>query len=340
MPYPLKFYPLYQERIWGSKDFATILNRQEQAQTKSKIGESWEISDNNNQNQKQQSIISNGFLQGKTINQLRQKYQHTFTGKKINPKNPLNLLVKILYSLDDLSIQVHPNKQDLIHLPKDAKSKNEMWYVLDSKKDSKIFAGLKSNINFNQFINQLNDVNLPTDFFLNHINTFISKKDFAYDIQAGTIHFLGKNNLILEIQENSDTTYRIHDFNRVDKTTNQKRDLHLKESKICLKNHTVHPKDLSQLQQNNCKNFINNNYFSSILYKRNHNFHFKKNFYKYHILSILEGTPTITSQFLQEKANKYNNYLIPSNVDYNLISNKSYKFLITYPNETNKQLIF
>jgi len=203
MLYPIKFNPIFKEKIWGGNKLQTILNKNINS---NKTGESWEISgvkDN-------LSEVINGFLKGKTILDLIDEYKSDFLGKKGYEAfgNSFPLLIKFIDASDDLSVQVHPD--DIFAQKKhNENGKNEMWLIVDADNDADIIVGVNRNLSkeeYMQFVerDKVNDI----------LNYEKIKSGDAFYIPAGRIHAIMKGTLLAEIQQSSDLTYRIFDWNR------------------------------------------------------------------------------------------------------------------------------
>ncbi|MEA2012272.1 MAG: type I phosphomannose isomerase catalytic subunit [Verrucomicrobiota bacterium] len=216
--YPLLFTPVYVEKMWGGSLMKKNFLR-DYPKTEVPIGESWEIVDRDDA----QSIIENGQLQGHTLGELVQKIPKELVGTRHDANNPFPLLIKIIDAGKRLSLQVHPDNKVCKEYP-NAEPKTEMWYILDSEKKAKIFAGLNmaaTQIKFKETMSQPEVENL--------LNTFPSKQKDAYFIPTGRIHAIGGGNLIFEVQQNSDTTYRVSDWGRLDQS-GKSRELHVKQA--------------------------------------------------------------------------------------------------------------
>lgn len=212
-PYPFLFRPSFKERIWGGKKLKKIFNC---TGLGGNIGEAWVISDHPNG----KSVIINGELAGRTLDDLLQNCPDWFCGSHIKS---FPLLVKLLDSNEDLSVQVHPDDEYAIRNENGESGKTECWYIIDSDPGAEIVFGHKAKIKkeFIEFSNEdkWNDLLVripvqPGDFFL---------------IPSGTVHAIGKGIVLLEVQQNSDITYRIYDYNRIG-LDGKKRDLHLEKA--------------------------------------------------------------------------------------------------------------
>ena len=213
--YPLKFEPIFKEKIWGGNKLNTILGK-DLYQDK-KIGESWEISgvkDNI-------SVVSNGKLAGNNLQELVEIYMGDLVGDKVFEKFGIEfpLLVKLIDANKVLSIQVHPD-DELARKRHNAFGKTEMWYIVQADTNSDIITGFKQEINKEQYQKYFREGQLTQ--ILNIENAEAGEVFF---IPAGRVHATGKGILLAEIQQTSDITYRIYDWDRKDKNGNS-RELH------------------------------------------------------------------------------------------------------------------
>jgi len=213
--YPLKFKPLSKYRIWGGNKLNSHLNK---GFNEENIGESWEISVVEND----ESIVAEGTLKGQDITQLIGQYKHEFVGKKIYEEfgDEFPLLVKFIDAKTPLSIQVHPH-DDIAKERHDSFGKNEMWYVMESEKDAELVVGFNEEISKEEYLSSLEQGKITEA--LN--SESVSKGDTFY-IPTGRVHAIGAGVLLAEIQQTSDITYRIYDFDRVDQKTGERRELH------------------------------------------------------------------------------------------------------------------
>lgn len=205
--------PHFAERIWGGRE----LEKFNYNVPSGKIGEAWVIAAHNNGS----SIIKSGELKGLSLKEAYEKVPTLFTEKKYD-KYPL--LVKILDASDDLSVQVHPEDEYAKINENGELGKTECWYVLDAKEGAELVYGhtAKTKEEFDDLV----DAEKWNDLF---IHEKVKKGDFFY-IPAGTLHAIGSGILIYEVQQNSDTTYRVYDYDRIDKNGN-KRELHIEKTK-------------------------------------------------------------------------------------------------------------
>jgi mannose-6-phosphate isomerase len=205
-PYPIKFIPILKETIWGGEKLHTVLHKENLS---NHIGESWEISGVRGN----QSVVSNGSFKGKLLNELIDSYKDNLIGhfnyQKFGTTFPL--LFKFIDANDDLSIQLHPN-DDLAIKRHNSFGKTEMWYVVDAEKDAKLYIGFDKKYTKEEYLNKFNNGEI-----LEIVNEIPVKKGDTFFIETGTVHAIGKGVLVAEIQQTSDITYRIFDWNRTDK---------------------------------------------------------------------------------------------------------------------------
>ena len=213
--YPLKFNPIYKEKIWGGQNLKTFLNKN--IPKNKPIGESWEISGIENEN----SIVNNGFLEENELNELIEIYMGDLIGDRVYDRFGCQfpLLIKFIDANKDLSIQVHPNNKIAQERHNDS-GKTEMWYIINSQKESKLVSGFNREINKTDYLNHVKQNEL-----INILNFEKAKAGDVFYIPAGQVHSIGEGILLAEIQQTSDITYRIFDWNRQDQNGNL-RELH------------------------------------------------------------------------------------------------------------------
>lgn len=213
--YPLRFKPYIVERIWGGTRLKSLLNKKTGG--KSHCGESWEISAVGGHI----SVVENGFLKGNNLQELIEVYMDDLVGEKVFEKFGVEfpLLIKYIDAEEDLSIQVHPDDR-LSEERHKAYGKTEMWYVLDARPGARLNSGFNQPVTKEKYLEYLKNGKLPE--LLNFME--VSPGD-AFFIPAGRIHAIGKGILVAEIQQTSDITYRIYDYDRTD-AEGRKRELH------------------------------------------------------------------------------------------------------------------
>ncbi|AQT85488.1 mannose-6-phosphate isomerase ManA [Paenibacillus larvae subsp. larvae] len=216
-PYPLKFKPDFKERVWGGR----ALEQFGLELPEGHIGEGWMIADHPNGT----STVINGEFAGKGLDEVRESYGEILFGTKgfSQKTGRFPLLVKLLDCNDDLSVQVHPS-DDYEKLAKGELGKTEMWYVLDAKPGAKIIYGLKEGVDREQLKKAIEE-----DRILDSLQEVSVQAGDSFYIPAGTVHALGAGVLVAEIQQNSDTTYRLYDYNRPG-LDGKPRELHIEDS--------------------------------------------------------------------------------------------------------------
>lgn len=215
--YPLKFKAIYKERIWGGERLKSVFGRTDIPSTIDKCGESWEIS----AIEGDLSVVSNGVLEGNSIQELIEIYMDELVGNKVYEKFGLEfpLLLKFLDTNDKLSIQVHPDNE-VARSRHHAWGKNELWYIVDCKEEAELIIGFNRSISKAEYLEYFSNNELT-----NIINWEKAGKDDVFNIPAGRLHAIMDGLLIAEIQQTSDITYRIYDWDRTDSSGNL-RELH------------------------------------------------------------------------------------------------------------------
>src|SRR5687767_9826622 len=216
MLYPLVFKPVFQERIWGGRNIERLYGKELPA--KVPIGESWEICDRSDV----QSEITNGPLRGKTLHWLMQHHRAELMGKAAALNDRFPLLIKILDAEEKLSLQVHPPASKAAAMG--GEPKTEMWYIAQARKNAELYVGLRKNVSRAEFESGISDGTVAKCF--HRIN--VQKGDTMF-LPSGRVHAIGAGLVIFEIQQNSDTTYRVFDWNRVG-LDGKPRELHIAES--------------------------------------------------------------------------------------------------------------
>lgn len=217
--YPLKFIPILKDKIWGGTKLETILDKSTNGSKEA--GESWEISGVEGNI----STVSEGAFKGKTLVELIDQFKGDLIGSKVYDifKNKFPLLIKFIDANDDLSIQVHPN-DELGMKRHNSFGKTEMWYVVAAEEGATLISGFNKATTKSEYLDYFNRGDLVK--LLNKEDVF---DDDVFFLPAGRVHTIGKGLLIAEIQQTSDITYRIYDFDRVDSNGNG-RELHVDEA--------------------------------------------------------------------------------------------------------------
>jgi mannose-6-phosphate isomerase len=211
--YPVKFKPQLKERVWGGSQLALQLGKE----GNENIGESWEISgvkDN-------VSVVSNGILKGRSLTELLEQYHEDLLGKSVAERfgNEFPLLFKFIDAREDLSVQLHPNNA-VAKERHNSFGKTEMWYILNTVEDARLILGFNREMDKSTYLKYLSEGNI-TDI----LHSEEVKEGEAFFIAPGTVHAIGAGVLLAEIQQTSDITYRIYDWDRPG-TDGEMRELH------------------------------------------------------------------------------------------------------------------
>lgn len=202
--YPIKFIPILKEKVWGGSKLSQLFNKNGEG----KIGESWEVSAVN----EDVSIVDNGSLKGNNLNQLIEVYQHRLVGNKVYRTfgNKFPLLFKFIDAKEDLSVQLHPN-DELAKKRHNSFGKTEMWYILDAEVKGKLVLGFNKKMNKSTYKKHLSENTLSEILHSEKV-----EKGDSFIIESGIVHAIGAGVVLAEIQQTSDVTYRIFDYNRPD----------------------------------------------------------------------------------------------------------------------------
>ena len=214
--YPLTFHPIFKERLWGGRNLARLYGKD--LPPDKRIGESWEISDR----PEGVSLIANGPLAGKSLRWLMETRADELIGTAPAPAGRFPLLVKILDATEKLSLQVHPPAEVAARLGGEPKA--EMWYVAKARPGAEVFVGLRRGVTRDDFERRIAEGSVADCF--HRINV---REGDAMFLPSGRVHAVGGGLVLFEIQQNSDTTYRVFDWNRRDANRNS-RELHIAES--------------------------------------------------------------------------------------------------------------
>ncbi len=213
--YPLKFKTIFKEKLWGGQKIKTILGKD--FGDLANCGETWELSGVSGNI----SEVANGELAGETLSNLVSEFKHELVGTSIYNRfrNEFPLLIKFIDAAQDLSVQVHPN-DELAKARHDCPGKSEMWYIIQADENASLINGFTRDTNKVEYLDHFHAGKIMELLQQEKVN-----KGDVYYLPAGRVHTIGKGLLLAEIQQTSDVTYRIFDFNRRDKDGN-KRELH------------------------------------------------------------------------------------------------------------------
>lgn len=212
--YPLRFVPVYKDYLWGGSRIPRVFNRE---MPEGIYAESWEISTHPDG----ATAIANGPLAGQTLRDLLPQHKEALLGRRVQGDD-FPLLIKLIDARDKLSVQVHPNDENAAAVNGDPKT--EMWYFLEGDADAQIYCGLKPGIGKQEFLQAMENKT-----FAEVLQSIPARSGEAVFVPGGRVHAIGTGCLILEIQQNSNTTYRIYDWDRTD-AAGQARELHIDQA--------------------------------------------------------------------------------------------------------------
>lgn len=215
------------ERVWGGRNLERLYGKTLPPQVS--IGESWEITDR----PEGVSVIQNGPWAGRDLRWLMEHHQKELLGPSHAQKGRFPLLIKMLDAQDKLSLQVHPPPHAADAL--NGEPKTEMWYIAEATPEAELFVGLKSGVTREEFQRRISDGSVADCFHKIQV-----RSGDAIFLPSGRVHAIGAGNVIFEIQQNSDTTYRVFDWNRLG-LDGKPRTLHVEESMKCIDFSDVEP---------------------------------------------------------------------------------------------------
>lgn len=320
--YPLKFDTIFKEKIWGGQKMKTVLGKD--FSPLANCGETWEISGVPGN----LSQVSEGPLKGKTLPELIEEYKGELVGHKVYEQfgNEFPLLVKFIDAAQDLSIQVHPDDK-LARARHNSLGKSEMWYVFQADQGAKLISGFNRDTNKEEYLDYLNAGKLTE--LLNEEK--VEAGDCFY-LPAGRVHTIGAGLLLAEIQQSSDVTYRIYDFDRTDAEGN-KRELHTEEALDALdfKHHSQY-KTPYQHSLNEAVPLVKSPYFQTNLLEFTTGIireHYRKD--SFVIYTCFEGKAEIHALGQTTKISMGTAVLVPHSAsDIHIRTNSGFKMLETF----------
>ena len=221
--HPLKFKPIPKRRIWGGRTLETMFGKE--LPPDEPIGESWELADL----EEGQSVVAEGPAAGRTLGELVREWGTDLLGRAELFEGRFPLLIKFLDARENLSVQVHPDRAYVERHDEDARLKNEAWYVLDADPGGCIYRGLEPGVDRAQFREAIEAGTVES--LMHRIDVHAGE---SYYLPSGTLHALGAGVVVAEIQTPSDTTFRVFDWNRVDRKTGKPRRLHVEQALECI----------------------------------------------------------------------------------------------------------
>ncbi len=320
MFYPLKFNPVYKKVIWGGRNIEKHFKRN---LPEGKIGESWELSCR----KEGMSIVKNGIFKGRYLYDLVSEYKEKILGDNVCQKYGFNfpLLIKIIDANDKLSVQVHPDDKYAKAMG-EKNGKSEMWYIIDAKKDAKLIYGLKKGITKEKFIDAIK--NKKVGDTLNQVS--VKPGDFLY-IPAGTVHAILEGILIAEIQQSSNTTFRIYDYDRRDINGNM-RELHIDKALDVINfnfNNELISSEAKYEGKNSIKKLVKSQYFCTDEIKIQDQYKSSTNGSTFISVMVIEGCGKIACEGASEDVVPGDTLLLPASLgDYSIEGNL--KILTSY----------
>lgn len=317
--YPIKFNPILKEKIWGGNKLTSVLGK---ISNKNNIGESWEISDVEGNI----SEVSNGLYKGDSLKKIIKEHKANLLGSQ-NFKNfgyNFPLLIKFLDAKTDLSVQVHPDNA-MAKRYHNSLGKTEMWYIMDSDDKADIVLGLKDKSISPETLVNVNAVNVNNIF-----NREKVLKGDSYFIPAGKIHAIGAGVLAAEIQQTSDITYRVYDWDRID-NYGEKRELHIDLATKATKHFDSNGKSNYNIQPNNKTNLVNCEYFTTnLLDIKSHQARDYKKLDSFVIFMCVEGEVDITAGYHTETLKMGDTVLLPAITEEVAFNSEDAKLLEVY----------
>ena len=317
--YPLKFHPILKEKIWGGTKLNSLLNKPSKLPN---VGESWEISDVKGD----ASIVGNGELSGRTLDSLLKEYKHELVGGRVYNQfgNKFPLLIKFIDANQDLSIQLHPN-DELAVARHNSFGKTEMWYVMQADANANLILGFNKNITAEDYLKHLEAKTLTE--ILNFEQ--VSEGD-TFFIETGRIHAIGAGVMLAEIQQTSDITYRVYDWDRVDAHGNS-RTLH---NDLALEAINFEQEDNFKVsypkEKNHTNKMVDCPYFTTNYLEIDTTINKQNNKDSFIIYMCVHGDLIIKGGWFEESLSKGETVLLPANIiEYQLISEEA-KLLEVY----------
>ncbi len=320
--YPLKFKTIFKDKIWGGQKIRTVLGKD--FAPLPNCGETWEISGVEGN----LSVVAEGALAGKNLKELIQTYQGSLVGEKVYQKfsDEFPLLVKFIDANDDLSIQVHPDDA-LAKKRHDSFGKTEMWYIFQADEGATLITGFNQPMSREKYLEYFQSGRL-----MEILNREAVKADDVFFLPAGRVHTIGKGLLLAEIQQTSDITYRIYDFDRKDAQGNT-RELHVEEALDAIDyQYYDQYKTLYQPEENEPVRLVSCPYFETnrLEYTEDteRNYQAVDSFIIY---VCMEGEAEIHCNGKSFAMQKGDSYLIPASIrQVKLLTRSGYKMLESY----------
>jgi len=314
--YPLRFKTIFKEKIWGGKKIKEVLGKD--FSPLANCGETWELSAVAGN----VSEVANGALKGKNLQDLCHDFKDKLLGKKVSAAfgEEFPLLIKYIDANDDLSVQVHPDDK-LAKEKHGCNGKTEMWYIMQADEGALLNSGFAKETDKEEYAKAI-----AQGDSLDFLNFEKVKSGDVFFMPAGRIHYIGKGIMLAEIQQTSDVTYRIYDFDRTDDQGN-KRELHVKDGVEAI-DFTVYPeyKTLYATKDNGSAEVVRSEFFNTniIALKASHHYGLplgKRD--SFTILICVEGEGKVEGDFSGEPVKSGDVLLIPAALKHAVITTKS-----------------
>jgi mannose-6-phosphate isomerase len=309
--YPLQFEPILKDRIWGGEKLKTLLNKP----ISSKItGESWELSTVEGDI----SVVANGVLKGKSLMELIDETPNEILGTKVYSRfgKQFPLLFKYLDAREDLSIQVHPNDK-LAKERHNSFGKTEMWYVMQADQDARIIVGFKESSSKEEYLKHLNDKTL-----VSILDDVKAKVGDVFFLETGTVHAIGAGLVVAEIQQTSDITYRLYDFDRKDAQGNT-RELHVDLALDAINYNRVETQKKYETKANTSNEVVDCPYFTTNFIPLDGKIETSKNGETFTVYMCVEGSFEIEYDGFKQSYIKGDTILIPAEINAFILSGKA-----------------
>jgi len=299
--YPLVFKPIVKDRIWGGEKLRTLLNKDITTRT---AGESWEISTVPGD----VSVVANGNFSGVYLNELLLKFPKEILGANVYERfgTEFPLLFKFLDAKEDLSIQLHPNDA-LAKKRHNSFGKTEMWYVMQADEGAEIIVGFKKKSSATEYLHHLEQKSL-----VSILNKMPVKQGDVFFLETGTVHAIGAGVMLAEIQQTSDITYRIYDWDRVD-TQGNSRELHIEQALDAITYDEVAAQRKYETKPNTRNQAVHCPYFTTNVIPLDGKMKFNKEGDSFTVLVCTEGEfYLVTDSFIKHSFKKGDTVLVPA----------------------------
>lgn len=309
--YPLQFQPILKDRIWGGTKLQSVLNKPITTET---TGESWELSSVPND----VSVVVNGELKGKNLNAIIELFPEALLGSEVVKQfgKQFPLLFKFIDAKEDLSIQLHPN-DELAQKRHNSFGKTEMWYVMQADKGSRLVVGFKNDSSKDEYVGKLTNKELLS--LLNEIE--VHEGDIFF-LETGTIHAIGGGVVIAEIQQTSDVTYRLYDWDRVDANGNG-RELHTDLALDAINFNTTKAKINYEQKVNESNKTVHCDYFKTNVIPLDGKMNWKAHKGSFTVFMCTQGEFTLEVENTSYSYKMGDTVLLPASIEKTKISGKA-----------------